>query len=107
MLAAPLIQPHQLPALRKLALQALNHYDLGPSILTLLQHSTNALYRIDARTGRRYTLRLYHPKYISPDGLALQHRFLTYLADAGLSVPRPLRSRSGKTYCHVDGHLAS
>ena len=51
-----------------------------------------------------FVLRLHRPAYHSPASLNSEHLWVRALGDAGIAVPRPLRTRAGEEFAHV--HVA-
>lgn len=75
---------------------ALTHYDVGVDRIQLLAESFNTLYRIDSG-GARYVLRVGPALQIhEPDAAEGEAAWTDQLAAAGLSVPRAIRTRTGR-----------
>jgi Ser/Thr protein kinase RdoA (MazF antagonist) len=83
--------------LRKLALNALTHYDLDVARLRLVTNDMNGIFRIDTRGGEKYILRVALPEGgHSLDHLTAEMDWLAALArDTDLSVPSPLPTKEG------------
>ena len=87
----------QVRRLRQLALNALQHYDLDVTRLSLINNGFNGIFRVDTRSGEKYMLRVTLPE----GGHTRQHvaaelAWLAALArDTDLSVPAPLPARDG------------
>lgn len=82
--------------LRRLALAALEHYDLQAHRVRLLSHSYNTLFRVDT-LRRRYVLRINLPGVRGLGQIEAEMAWLAALRrDTDLSVPLPLANRSGK-----------
>ncbi len=48
-----------------------------------------------------FVLRLHRPGYHSPASLNSEHQWVRALGEAGIAVPRPLRTRDGDEFAHV------
>ena len=83
--------------LRKLALNALTHYELDVARLRLIINDMNGIFRIDTRDGYKYILRVTMPEGgQNLDHVAAEMDWLTALAhDTDISVPSPLPARDG------------
>ena len=83
--------------LRRLALNALVHYDLPVQRLRLVTNDFNGIFRVDAG-GQKYILRVTLPEGgHNLDSVQAETAWLSALSrDTGLSVPRPLAARSGE-----------
>lgn len=82
--------------LRRLALAALEHYDLGVTRVRLLSHSYNTLFWVDTQEGR-YVLRVNLPGVRDLGQIRAEMAWLAALgSDTDLKVPRPLANQSGQ-----------
>jgi Ser/Thr protein kinase RdoA (MazF antagonist) len=83
--------------LRRLALAALSAYDLDVARLRLLTNDFNGIFRIDARDGQKYVLRVTLPEGgHTGEHVAAEADWLAALArDTRLSAPRPAAARDG------------
>ena len=83
--------------LAALALNALKHYDLEVARLRLVSNSCNGIFRVDARSGEKWILRVTLPEGgHTRDHVAAEMDWLAALArDTDLSVPCPLAARNG------------
>jgi Ser/Thr protein kinase RdoA (MazF antagonist) len=83
--------------LRRLALAALERYDLDVKRVRLVTNETNGIFRVDAADGQKVILRVSDPK--GCHGLDEIRSEMTWLAalgrDTDLGVPRPLTTRTG------------
>jgi Ser/Thr protein kinase RdoA (MazF antagonist) len=94
--------------LRRMALVALERYDLAVERVRLIDNDLNGIFRVDTAGGRKYVLRVCLPE---PGGHSLEEirseaMWLAALRrDTGLGVPRPLAARDGAfvTTVEVDG----
>jgi Ser/Thr protein kinase RdoA (MazF antagonist) len=68
-------------------------WDLGPATVTLAARRENTVWRVEA--GAAFALRLHRPGYHSAAALASELAFMAAMADAGLTVPRPVPARDG------------
>ncbi len=83
--------------LRRLALNALTHYDLDVSCMRLVTNDMNGIFRVDTRGGEKYILRVTLPEGgHNLDHVTAEMDWLAALAsDTDLSVPHPLPARDG------------
>lgn len=82
--------------LRKLAQEALRHYDLEVSRLQLLSHLYNTMFQADTAFGR-YVLRINLPGIRSLEQIRAEMAWLAALRhDTDLPVPQPLANRQGE-----------
>ena len=92
--------------MRAMALQALEHYDLHVTRLSLLANSFNMIYRADTANGQKVVVRIVKPGEQTLDEIRSQALWCMALArDAGLKVPQPVLNRDGDvlTVVRVDG----
>lgn len=83
----------QIARLGKAARKAWQAYDLGEAKIRLTVHGYNTTFRVEARNGRRYALRL-NPNNLKPAEATLAEvEWTTALADAGVAVVRPVQGR--------------
>jgi len=91
--------------LRKMALAALENYDLDVKRVRLLTNDMNGIFRVDTAGGTKYVLRICIP---APGGHSLDtiRSEMTWLAalrrDTDLDVPRPLATRDGALVTTVE-----
>ena len=84
------------------ALAALKAFPIEPDALELVSLSENVTYRVvDRRDGVAYVLRLHRPWYHTLDELISERAWIRALADAGIAVQMPLRTRDGQEYASV------
>lgn len=91
---------------RRVALAALEHYDLSVRKMQAVTYHLNFLYRIDTTDGERYALRISHWDWRDDVELWSELTWLTALAnETDIGVHRPLPNRSGDliTTVAVDG----
>jgi Ser/Thr protein kinase RdoA (MazF antagonist) len=87
----------QVARLRALAGDALARYPIGLEKLTLLEHGFNTTFRVDARDGRRFALRLNVNSRRSRENVAAEVAWIAALArDTDLWVASPLANTSGE-----------
>ena len=85
----------------RLATAALNHWDIEVSGLSLILAGENIVYRVDTSAGESYALRIHRPGYHSMDELLSENQWTSALSSAGISVPRPLATKSGSAYLTI------
>jgi Ser/Thr protein kinase RdoA (MazF antagonist) len=84
------------------ALAALGAFPIEPDALELVSLSENVTYRVvDRRDGVAYALRLHRPWYHTHDELISERAWVRALADAGIAVQAPVRTRDGQEYASV------
>src|SRR4029077_12713016 len=84
------------------ALAALKAFPIEADALDLVSLSENVTYRVvDRRDGVAYVLRLHRPWYHTLDELISERAWIRALADAGIAVQMPLRTRDGQEYASV------
>jgi Ser/Thr protein kinase RdoA (MazF antagonist) len=87
---------------RPAALAALAAFPIEPDALELVSLSENVTYRVmDRRDGVAYALRLHRPWYHTLDELISERAWIRALAEAGIAVQMPLRTRDGQEYASV------
>lgn len=93
--------------LRQLAIAALANYDLDVKSVRLITNSFNGIFRVDARDGRAFVLRVCRPTE-TENGLPRLRSEMMWLAalrrDTDIVVPEPLQTRAGDyvTLAQVD-----
>ena len=84
------------------AREALKAFPIEPDALELVSLSENVTYRVvDRRDGVAYALRLHRPWYHTLDELISERAWIRALADAGIAVQVPVRTRDGQEYASV------
>jgi Ser/Thr protein kinase RdoA (MazF antagonist) len=87
---------------RPAARAALRAFPIEPDALDLVSLAENVTYRVvDRRDGVAYALRLHRPWYHTIDELISERAWIRALADAGIDVQAPLRTRDGQEYAAV------
>lgn len=99
--------PQQLAILLELAEAATAHYTLPPGLsVKLINLSENATYKVEARDGQRWALRVHRDGYHSKAAIASELAWLIDLRDSGVVVtPKPLKGRDGEIIQMV-GHAS-
>jgi Ser/Thr protein kinase RdoA (MazF antagonist) len=86
----------QAQRLKRLAIQALRQYELEVTSIRLAGLFTNAIFRLCARNGRTYALRVCTPGWRTAEDLASEVMWLLALArDTDIPVPEPYPARHG------------
>lgn len=84
------------------AREALKAFPIEPEALELVSLAENVTYRVvDRRDGTAYALRLHRPWYHTHDELVSERHWIRALADAGIAVQMPMRTRDGQEYAVV------
>jgi Ser/Thr protein kinase RdoA (MazF antagonist) len=94
--------------LRRLALVALQQYDLPVRRVRLITNDLNGIFRVDTAGGGRYVLRVSLPGTCGHSLAEIRSELMWLQAlhrDTGLQVPRPVPARGGAlvTTAHVPG----
>jgi Ser/Thr protein kinase RdoA (MazF antagonist) len=89
--------------LRRLALKALEQYDLDVTRVRLITDETNGIFRVDTATGEKYVLRVTLPEGGHDlDSVRAEMVWLDALSrDTDLSVPQPLAAKTGELVIQV------
>ncbi len=85
----------------RLATEALTHWDIEVSGMSLVMTSENIVYRVDTLASDSYALRIHRPGYHLMDELLSENQWTSALSSAGISVPRPLATKSGSPYLTI------
>src|SRR5687768_8553725 len=102
----------QLARLQLLAVKALRDYEIGEVTLTPLEHMANTTFRLDARDGQRYVIRIQNPSNSEAipqrreEQLRSEMEWLAALnRDTDLVVPAPVSTRDNRllTKAQVEG----
>lgn len=89
--------------LRRMALAALENYDLDVRRVSLVTNEMNGIFRIDTAAGSRYILRICFPQMHSPGEIRSEMMWLAALRrDTDLIVPQPLTNRDGALVTTVE-----
>jgi Ser/Thr protein kinase RdoA (MazF antagonist) len=91
-----------LDEMQALALMALRHWDLEVLSLAPIKVRENAVFRIDLAGGARAVLRVHRSGYHSDGELDSEFVWMRALEEAGIAVPRAIRSRHGRDFETVD-----
>ena len=81
------------------AREALAAFPIEPDGLELVSLAENRV--TDRRDGTAYALRLHRPWYHTHDELVSERDWVRALADAGIAVQMPMRTRDGQEYASV------
>jgi len=88
--------------LRKVVSAALENYPLDFARLRLITNSQNGVFRLDARDGKKYVMRVCLPQSQAREGIQLETAWLEALQrDTDLLLPSPIPTHSGELYCQV------
>jgi Ser/Thr protein kinase RdoA (MazF antagonist) len=81
---------------------ALAAFPIDPDGLELVAMAENVTWRvIDRRDGTSWVLKLHRPWYHTHEELISERIWVRALADAGIAVPVPLRTRTGEEFASV------
>jgi Ser/Thr protein kinase RdoA (MazF antagonist) len=89
------------PELEAAAAVAIAHFDIDVAGMTFVSASENAVYRVDARDGTSYALRVHRPGYHNLAELESENAWTAALSGAGIETPRPIATRDGSGYATV------
>ena len=88
--------------LRKVVSAALENFPLEFVRLRLITNSQNGVFRLDARDGSKYVMRVFLPQTHALEGIHLETAWLEALQhDTDLLLPSPIPTRSGEFFCQV------
>ena len=83
--------------LRRMALTALQHYDLDVRGIRLVANHLNTIFRVDTHDGQPYILRISHPTWRTAEDMRLELLWLQALArDTDIGAPAPQPTRAGE-----------
>lgn len=86
----------QIKRLRELARSALKAYNIQVKELKFINHAENTTFRITAKGGAKYLLRIHRDDYHSLPAIDEELKWLARLSkDKRLAVPSPVRSKRG------------
>jgi len=89
--------------LRKVALRALENYDLPVISVRLLTVETNTYFRVDTSDGRKFAMRIYSNEETTlKDNLAEVYWLNAIKRDTDIPAPRPVSMRNGDFIAVVD-----
>ncbi len=92
----------RLRRLRRLAEDALEHYDVAVAVCRLASTGTNLIYRVRDADGRRYALRIAATNWRTADDLRSEVLWLEALSrDTDIRVPRVVRAADGAPFVRV------
>ncbi|HEX5049798.1 MAG TPA: phosphotransferase [Gammaproteobacteria bacterium] len=83
---------------------AASRYPLKVGAIELVQHGENTTFRVDAKGGQKYLLRVHRPGYHTKAAIQEELAWLDQLSQAGLSVPKPIAAKSGEWVETVGSH---
>jgi len=80
---------------------ALKSFPIDAQDLTLVSLAENVTFKVTARDGSAYVLRLHRPGYHTLDELVSERAWIRGLAEAGIDVPIGVSARDGRDYVPV------
>jgi len=86
----------QSTVLLELAQQALTHWDLLGSEVSLIKFRENAVYKISTPEGRRYAMRIHRHGYHSDAALRSELEWMAALQRMGIPVPEVIPATDGR-----------
>lgn len=89
-------------ALREAAQQALVHFPIESTDVSLVARAENLTFKVIDDRGDLYTLRLHRPAYHTLEELQSERLWTRALLRAGIHVPEPVTTRDGREYAGVD-----
>ncbi|MBM4202963.1 MAG: hypothetical protein FJ194_02275 [Gammaproteobacteria bacterium] len=84
-----------------LAWRALEQWNLTVDHMSPAGSGENTVFLLHGSTGPAHVLRIHRPGYHTPAELRSEVEWMTALHDAGISVPRPVRTLHGATHAEV------
>jgi Ser/Thr protein kinase RdoA (MazF antagonist) len=84
--------------LHAIAKQALEHWSLQVTSLTLASQSENTVFRVETADQGTFALRLHRPGYHSLPELESEQIWTRALADGGIAIPKVERTKHGRYY---------
>ena len=92
----------QVRRLRNLAVQALKKYNLQVKKIEFINHGENATFKVSDKKGKAYLLRIHRGDYHTTAAIQEELQWLAKLGkEAKLSIPRPLKSKTGELLIEV------
>ena len=88
--------------IRTVAGRALPAWKLGVAKLELVSRSENVVFRVDARDGMAYALRVHRPGYHTLVELESETMWTAALNEAGIGAPVAQQTQSGEHYAVVE-----
>jgi Ser/Thr protein kinase RdoA (MazF antagonist) len=85
-------------AIERLAREALDAYDVRPTVSSLVSDEWNHTFRVETADGRAYALRVYRAGRRTDEEIRMEIGWLESLASAGFSVLRPVRPLDGSAF---------
>ncbi len=82
--------------LRELAKIALQSFSIKVNLIQLVNYGENAAFKITAKNGDRFLLRIHRSDYHSIQGLKEELQWLKLLVKKGIPVPHPVSNKWGK-----------
>lgn len=102
---AQLTNQGKLRRVRRLALAALEHYDLAVHRMSVVTYHLNTLYRVETPSGERFALRISHPTWRDDAELRSELVWLQALAsDTDVCAHQPLPNRRGELVTTITVH---
>ncbi|MDC0214996.1 phosphotransferase [Gammaproteobacteria bacterium] len=83
------------------AQQALENWPINVDELTLSSRSENVVYKATSQESENYALRIHRPGYNSIEELKSEVSWSEGLRDAGIYVPRHIKTKDGQHYAEV------
>ena len=86
----------------KAAGRALVHWCIDPLRMRQISHAENVVFRVEDQANNSYVFRLHRPGYHTLDELISEQTWTSALLTAGVDVPVPKLTRSGRGYAQVE-----
>ncbi|GAA6151546.1 phosphotransferase enzyme family protein [Pseudoteredinibacter isoporae] len=83
------------------AQEALGFWELEGK-LNLIKHRENAVFALQCNTGERFALRIHRAHYHCNEALRSELQWMRALAEAGISVPNVIPTKSGEYFAMLD-----
>jgi Ser/Thr protein kinase RdoA (MazF antagonist) len=84
-----------------LAEEALKHWDLEGTEMTLIMMRENAIFRVENPGGERYALRVHRYNYHSDESLHSELQWVRALSESGINLPSTIPTVNGDLFCRV------
>lgn len=84
--------------LQTLALSSLTEWRIDPEAISLVKYRENAVFKVSAKDGRLFAMRLHRGGYHSDDELRSELQWMAALQDCGIAVPTVVPTTAGELF---------